>query len=247
MPQTQTLALVGAAGGIGTTRLALESGATLARTGRDIAVVDAAFDTQGLARYVEGRIEADATALATGDVELGAALYEQELDTPGRLALCPARAPFERLARAKTAAAARRFEQQLAAAALSHDAVIVDTPPLGGNQALAAVDAADRVAVVTSGDERGADALARLRDRLRDVGSRPDAVIATPGSGNGTLEDAHATVPERTVAPRRCPACVPADETFAPAVAAATEAALGVELDLEFSGGGPLRGILGED
>ena len=65
MPQTQTLALVGAAGGIGTTRLALESGATLARTGRDIAVVDAAFDTQGLARYVEGRIEVDATALAT--------------------------------------------------------------------------------------------------------------------------------------------------------------------------------------
>ena len=212
MPQTQTLALVGAAGGVGTTRLAVECGATLARTGRDVAVVDAAFDTQGLARFVEGRIEADATALAAGDAELGAALCEREFDVPGRLALCPARAPFERLARAKTAAAARRFEQQLAAAALSHDAVIVDTPPIGGNQALAAVDAADRVAVVTSGD--------------------------------GTLADADATVPSEPVSPRECPACVPPDETFAPAVAAAVEAALGVELDLEFPEGGRLRGIL---
>lgn len=242
MPRTQTLALVGAAGGVGTTRLTVECGATLARTGRDIAVVDAAFDTQGLARYVEGRIEADATTLATGDAELGAALYEHELDVPGRLALCPARAPFERLARAKTAAAARRFEQQLAAAALSHDAVIVDTPPVGGNQALAAVDAADRLAVVTSGDDRGADALARLRDRLEDVGASHDATIATPG--DGTLADADAAVPSVPASPRGCPACVPPDETFAPAVAAAVEAALGVELDLEFPESGRLRGVL---
>mgnify|MGYP006305158561 CR=1 FL=1 len=42
---TQTCALVGAAGGAGTTRLAVEMGATLTRTGRDVAVVDAAYET----------------------------------------------------------------------------------------------------------------------------------------------------------------------------------------------------------
>ena len=63
---SRTRTLVGAAGGVGTTRLAVECGATLARTGRDVAAVDA---------------------------ELGAALYERELNVPGRLALCPARAP----------------------------------------------------------------------------------------------------------------------------------------------------------
>jgi len=44
-----TLALVGVAGGAGTTRTAVEMAATLARADRSVAVLDAAFGTQGLA------------------------------------------------------------------------------------------------------------------------------------------------------------------------------------------------------
>jgi len=232
---TQTLALVGAAGGAGTTRLAVECGATLARAGREVAVLDAAFATQGLADYVPERIDADVTALATGEVQLEAALYDCPVDAPGRLALAPARAPFERLARAKTAGAAERFEKQIAAAALAHDAVIVDTPPLAANQAVAAVGAAERVAVVTPDTPRGGDALARTRGRLADVGADLDAVVANFAGAEAVVREADARVPESsTTAPTAAPACCPPDATFAPAVADAAEAALGTTLDLAF-------------
>jgi len=241
---TRTLAVVGAAGGVGTTRLTLESAATLARTGRDVAVFDAAFDTQGLAGYVEGRIDADVTALVTDDADLEAALYDLPVEAPGRLAVCPARAPFERLARAKTAGAAREFDGQLAAAALSYDAVVVDTPPVGGNQAVAAVDAADSVAVVTTATPRGRDALALMRDRLADLGAGVDAVIANRSAEE--TDDADVPVPESdATAPRACPACVDPEGAFAPAVARAVECALDTTLDLEFPDGGRLDGLLG--
>lgn len=241
---TQILTYLGAAGGVGTTRLAVECGATLARTGRDVAVFDAAFETQGLAAHVTAEIAPDVTALVTEEVPLEAALYEHEADTPGRLALCPARAPFERLARAKTAGAARQLERQLAAASLSHDVVLVDTPPLGTNQALAAVNAADRIAVVTVDSRRGRDALAQARERLDDVGAAADAVIAN--RADGSPADADAAVPTIGVtAPGDCPACLPPDGTFAPAVADATERALGASLDLEFPDDGHVRRLLG--
>ncbi len=242
---TQTLALVGAAGGAGTTRLAVECGATLARAGRDVAVLDAAFATQGLSDYVGERIDADTTAVATGEADLEAALYGCPVDAPGRLALAPARAPFERLARAKTAGAAERFEKHVAAAALSHDAVIVDTPPVAANQAVAAVTAAERVAVVTPDTPRGGDALARTRGRLADVGADLDAVVANFAGSEAIVREADARVPESpTSAPAACPACVPPDETFAPAVADATAAALGTPLDLPFPDPGRLDGLL---
>jgi len=241
---TQILAAVGAAGGVGTTRLAVECGATIAQTGRDVAIFDAAFETQGLASHVEGEIRPDVTTLVTEEVALEAALYDHPAELPGRLALCPARAPFERLARAKTAGAARQFERQLAAASLSHDVVLVDTPPLGTNQALAAVNAADRIGIVTTDSRRGTDALARTRERLDDVGEAADAVLAN--RSDGSLADADATVPESNVTdPGACPACVPADETFAPAVADAAECLLGGALDLEFPDGGRMGGLLG--
>ena len=241
---TQILAYVGAAGGVGTTRLAVECGATLARTGRDVAVFDAAFETQGLAAHVRGGIDPDVTTLVTKEVPLDAALYDHAADLPGRLALCPARAPFERLARAKTAGAARQFERQLAAASLSYDVVLVDTPPLGTNQALAAVNAADRIAVVTVDSRRGRDALARTQERLDDVGATADAVIAN--RSDGALEAADAAVPTSDVRnPGDCPACVPPDESFAPAVAAAAERALGAELDIEASEESRIGGLLG--
>lgn len=241
---TQILSVVGAAGGVGTTRLTVECGATLARAGQDVAIVDVAFATQGLSSYVDVPVDADATALVTGEADLGDVLYDCQVDLPGRLAVCPARAPFERLARAGTAGAAQRLEHQLAAASLSHDVVLVDTPPIASNQAIGAVNAADRVAVVTADTPRGADALALTRDRLEDIGASTDAVLANFADG-GCLA-ATAPIPESDVTdPAECPACVTPDETFAPAVGAAVESALDTTLALEFPDSERLGGILG--
>jgi MinD-like ATPase involved in chromosome partitioning or flagellar assembly len=245
---TQTFAFVGATGGAGTTRLAVETAATLTRTGRDVAVVDAAFATQGLADYVSGRIDPDVTRLLTDEeATLDDAVTTVDIETPGTLSVVPARAPFERLARAKTAGAAERFEKQIAAAALSHDVVIVDTPPVAANQAVAAVNAADRVVVVTPESTRGDDALAHLRARLDDIGETSHAVVATFADGTPVVTDADVRVPTSDVRDASaCPACLDPDEAFAPAVAAVAETALERDLGIEFESGGRLDGLLGE-
>jgi septum site-determining protein MinD len=243
---TQTCALVGAAGGAGTTRLAVEMGATLTRTGRDVAVVDAAYETQGLADYVEGRIAADVTELVTEDAPLDSVVQPVRLKTEGQLSLCPAHAPFERLARAKTAGAAEKLEKQIAAIALSHDVVLVDTPPLASNQAVAAVNAVDHIAAVTPDTERGEDALARLTARLTDVGESLDTVVGNYAAGEPVVTDADARVPEsETRAPRACPAVIDGEAPFAPAVGEATETVLETELALETEDDGRLDGLFG--
>lgn len=241
----KTVALVGAAGGVGTTRLTVECGATLARAGWDIALFDAAFATQGLAAYVDGPVDRGVTDLATGDAALETTLHHVSLDLPGRVAVCPAHAPFERLARAKTAGAAERFEEQLAAASLSYDAVLLDTPPVGANQALAAVDAADQVGLVTTDTDRGADAAAMMRERLADVGHRPDAVVANRSDGNGPLAPDVAVPTSDLRRARDAPASLRGDRPFSPAVAEVTETLFDVSLDLEFTEEGRLGSFVG--
>ena len=241
---TRIGALLGATGGAGTTRLAVETGALLAATGRDVAVFDAAFGTQGLASYTDRRIEADVTALLTGDAELETVLYEHTADVPGRLALAPAWAPFDRLARAKTAGAAERFEEQLSAAAISHDVVLVDTPPIGGNQAIAAVNAADRVGIVTPDTPRGADGLALAHERLADIGVESDAVVANR-SAEPSLDADAAVPPSEVTDPGECPACLPVDETFAPAIAELAAAVLDIDVEIETPESTGIAGLLG--
>jgi cellulose biosynthesis protein BcsQ len=237
----KTLALAGATGGAGTTRLTVELGATLARAGRSVALLDAAYATQGLAQYVPGRIDPDITALATGDGPLESALVPLDVGTPGRLVVCPAAAPFERLARAKTPEAARRFEDLIAEAAADFDHVVVDVPPVAANQAVAVVTAADRVAPVAPASQRGADALVRLRDRLADLGVEPTTTLANGVTAENPVPDASVAIPRSEVAaPAACPACLDPDESFAPAVAAAAETTLAVDLDLSFPDGGRL-------
>lgn len=186
-----TLALVGATGGAGTTRTAVELAALGARDGRDVAVIDAAFTTQGLSEHVTGRIGTDLTTLVTDETgaSLSAAAYPIDVgtdgptDLPGRADAIPARAPFERVARAKTAEAAQKLERRIDEAATVYDAVIVDTAPVGSNEAVAAVTTADRVAAVRPATTHGRDALQRLRGRIADVG----------GSVDGSLAVAHGT------------------------------------------------------
>lgn len=225
-----TLALVGAVGGAGTTRLAVETGATLAAEGREVAILDAAFATQGLGDHLGGRLDPDLTALVTdrADAPLDAGLTDLDADLPGRVACCPAAAPFERLARAKTADAARRFEERIAEAAAAFDAVLVDTPPVAANQAVAAVNACDRTAVVAPATARGRDGVERMRARIRDVGGSVDAVVATRGES----ETADVSVPPAAGDDPTDAPLAPEGGEFGAGVARVAEATLGASVDV---------------
>lgn len=234
-----SLAFVGGTGGAGTTRLTVETAATLARGGRSVSVVDAAFATQGLATFVSGRIDADVTAAVVGDAAVDDALYDWDVGTEGRVVLCPAHAPFERLARAKTPECAQTFEGIVADLADRFDHVLFDVPPVAANQAVAAATSADRRALVVPASPRGRDLLPRQQGRLRDIGAPATAVVATRDDENGsaTIADAdHAIPPISSNAP--VPIAADPDSAVAPAVAAMTEELLDVELSLEFESGG---------
>jgi septum site-determining protein MinD len=222
---TDRLALVGAAGGAGTTRLALESATLLAREGRDVALLDAAYATQGLADHTPGRIDPDMTALCVDDHRLETGLVDRTLEGAGRLAVCPARAPFERVARAKTPEAAETFADHVAAAARSFDHVLLDVPPVAANQSVAAVTAVEAAALVADAPRAG-DALPRARDRLLDVDVEPTATVVT---GTDSTREADVTLPPLEADP-------PAVETSADARAAVADV-LAAALDLEVAAG----------
>ncbi|MEF8820323.1 MAG: ParA family protein [Haloferacaceae archaeon] len=232
-----TAALVGATGGAGTTRLAVETAALVATTGSDVAVLDAAYATQGLVDHVAGRVDPDVTALTTdaADAPLAGGLYDLDAGSAGRVALAPASASFERLARAKAPTAAERFAERVEEAAERFDAVVLDVPPLAANQAVAAVDVADRVAVVAPGSTRGADAVGRTRGRLRDVGSEADLVVANRGG----LDDADVRVPASESGVTAVPTA-PDGGGFGTSVADLAAALFETELAVEESGGGLL-------
>ncbi|MFB6139385.1 MAG: MinD/ParA family protein [Halosimplex sp.] len=226
-------AIAGGVGGAGATRLSVEFAGALARDGRDTVVVDASFTTQGLSSVVSGRIEPDVTRVVTDDRPLREATSQLSLEVPGSVSVAPARAPFERLARAKTSECARRLAERVSRAADRYDAVFVDVPPVGANQAVAAVTAADAVALVVPDSERGTDAVPRLRDRLADVDAGVDAVVANRADPDSpVVEAADAAVPtSERVALTGAPASVETSE-FSLAVGSAVEALTGVELDL---------------
>jgi cellulose biosynthesis protein BcsQ len=229
-----TAAFVGATGGAGTTRLAVETATLLADGGAEVAVFDAAYATQGLGDYLDGGLAPDVTALVTDDADapLSEGVVEFPVDVPGRVACCPAAAPFERVARAKTADAARRFAERVRAASDAFDAVVVDTPPVATNQAVAAVDAAEAVAVVAPGTTRGTDAVERQRARLADVGVDVDAVVATRGDLPGADASVPGTEPSVTAAPTAL-----TDGEFGAGVASTVEAVFGEETSVSTGDG----------
>ncbi|WP_435360151.1 ParA family protein [Haloarchaeobius sp. DFWS5] len=248
LQEDQSAAIVGVTGGAGATRLTVELAATLARDGRSVAVFDAAFATQGLSQYVHGRIDIDVTRLLTDEsVQPRDAMIDLGLDTPADVAVCPAYAPFERLARAKSGAAADRFGEVIRQATEVYDHVLVDTPPIADNPSIAAVNAADHVALVTPPSKRGADSLQRTRDRLTDIGVDPHRVIANRAKTGEEhpVTDAAVTIPEHEVTGvAGAPVCVDgASDEFAQVVATSAEAVFNTQLDIEFPRGG-LRGRL---
>ncbi|MFC7186446.1 ParA family protein [Halorubrum yunnanense] len=250
--QATTLALVGATGGAGTTRTAVELAAIGARDDRDVAVVDAAFTTQGLSEHVAGRIGTDLTALLTDetDASLSAATYPIDVEgegngdgdtaaLPGRADAVPARAPFERAARAKTAEAARKLERRIGEAATAYDAVVVDAAPVGSNEAVGAVAAADRVEAVTPATAHGRDALQRLRGRVADVGGSVDGTIAVDragesGSERGDGGRADTELPPTDPVVGSAPEATTGTGEYVAALAEAYERAFDASLGIEF-------------
>jgi len=247
--QPTTAAVAKATGGAGATRTSLELAATLGRAGHAVAVLDVDVATQGLAAHVPGRIEVDLTTVLVDDASLPDATVDLELpavhDAGGRLAVVPARAPFERLARAKTPGAAQTFETVLDDAAETYDFVLVDTPPVATNPAVSAVTAVDRVAAVTPASQRGVDALQRLRERLEDVGAAPGLAIANRADGDHPVQAADVALPTHGVAAPDVPSAADPDPAYAPAVAEAATALFDVDLALEFPEEGLIAGRFG--
>jgi len=257
--QATTLALVGATGGAGTTRTAVELAALGARDGRDVAVIDAAFTTQGLSEYVSGRIGTDLSALLTDetDASLSAATYPIDggggcggatgdgdaTDLPGRADAVPARAPFERVARAETAEAGRKLERRIDEAATAYDAVVVDAAPVGSNEAVAAVTAADRVEAVTPATAHGRDALQRLRGRVADVGGSVDGTVTVDRAGETDAErdgaaGADSRLPAVDPAIESAPEAATETGEYVAALAETYERAFGAALGVEFEESG---------
>ncbi|WP_257299342.1 ParA family protein [Haloarchaeobius sp. FL176] len=240
--QDRSAAVMGVTGGAGATRLTVELATTLARDGRDVAVFDAAFATQGLSQYLHGRIDADLTRLLTDEeVTPEAAMVDLQVDTSGDVSVCPTYAPFERIARAKSGEAAERFGQELRDATVAYDHVLVDTPPVADNPSIAAVSATDTVACVVPSSKRGVDTLARTRDRLADLGVEPHRVVANgaaaPATGDSTpVESADVAVPESDVrGVTDAPVCIEdATGPFARSIATTAEAVFETQLDVEF-------------
>lgn len=233
---TDSAAVIGAAGGVGTTRTTVEAAAALARDDRDVLVLDAAVGTQGLAGHAPGRLDPDLTRVVAGDAALADATVTHPADVPGRLALCPAAAPFERLAAALAPEAGEAFADLLAAGTAEYDHVLVDTPPVASNLAVAGATAADRAAVLTEPTTRGRDALQRARDRLADVGAPPDLVVYNRAD-DADVPDADATLPtsDHADVPEQL-SCVRDEPEYAPAVAATAAALLDADLDAAFGG-----------
>lgn len=228
----RSAAIVGAAGGVGTTRLCVEMASVLAQTGRSIAVLDAALETQGLAGYVPGPLDPDMTAVMRDDAHLEAAFTELPAQTTGTVSVCPAYASFSALAKAKTTDAAGRFEAVLDRAGASYDVVLIDTSPIASNPAVAAVTAADRVTTVTRGTEAGADALQRMAGRLQDVGAGHDVAIVNRASQDHPVSSADVRVPESQIASHtRAPAVLTNERTIEPAVTEAIESVFTLKLE----------------
>jgi MinD-like ATPase involved in chromosome partitioning or flagellar assembly len=248
MSTSRSVAVVGVTGGAGATRLVVETAAVLARTGRDVAVFDGAFATQGLAQYVSGRIDVDATRLlAAADVAPSDALVDLDCalaDPPGdesvgSVTVCPARATFTEIASAKTPDAAQRFEAVVRETADAFDCVLVDVPPVAANQHVAAITATDRHALVAPDDRRGADAVPRLRDRLADLDADApgDFVVANRVQEESVVPDPAVAVPESDVGdPTDAPVAGTADAgAFPAAILDLATAAFDLDTDLDLA------------
>ncbi|MGM0398391.1 MAG: ParA family protein [Halobacteriota archaeon] len=237
----RTAALVGAAGGAGTTRTAVEVAGALARADRSVLVFDLDFATQGLSQSVDGRVDPDVTAVLTEDeTTVTDAAISWPVPGDGRLDVLPAFAPFVDVAAAKTPEVAEGLGDVLREATATYDHVLLDVPPIVSNQAIAGVDAADRVAAVFPPTDRGIDSLQRTKGRLEDVGSPLDLAIATRTDESAAPADADAVIPELPSKPSPDrPTTVDGGDAAVAGVAETAARLFDIDLEIGADGDGP--------
>mgnify|MGYP000513047683 CR=1 FL=1 len=122
------------------------------------------------------------------------------------------------------------------------DHVLLDVPPIAANQAVAAVNAADRITVVTPASDRGTEAVQRCHERLADVGTEASLVVST----RGDLATADVAVPTTSAtAIEAAPACLDGEDAFTDAIRRVAAAVAGKEITDADAGGDGLLGSVG--
>ncbi len=234
MPQDAgtVVACVGATGGVGTTRTAVELARLATTHDRRPLLVDTAVATQGLARLLPTTPRVDlCDALSDTDaVDLDAIA----VDLPSELRIVAIDAPLCSMTTALTAEAAAALTDAIAHAAGTHPLIIIDVPPVATNLAIAGLISADEILLIHRlGDHEG---VRRGRELIADLdGADPHPVtIGTPAVAELSLPDVPAL---RT----GTPLATPVDDPGYRRALAAAAAAVGVSMPTPESTGGWLR------
>lgn len=163
------LALVGAAGGAGTTRLAVETAGRITARGETAVLVDTDFATQGLAEYVPGQFPTDIVGALCDQRPIETVTSPLSVDHTPPPQAAPSFAGLSRVATALETDAAAHLSEELSALTDTYEHVLVDTPMPVTNPAIAAVAAADTVGVVFPRSVRGIESLHRTAGFLNDI------------------------------------------------------------------------------
>jgi chromosome partitioning protein len=149
-------------GGSGKTTSAVSIAEALARSGRDVLVVD--LDPQGtLSRWIASR-SGSATALLQGETE-SVSIESVDLDTAGRVDVVPANRSLAQLDDMRAAKLSKRLEA-LWDASQGYEYGLIDPPPSVGALVLGALMASDGT---LSPVEAGPGAMDGLKDTLQLV------------------------------------------------------------------------------
>ena len=222
------VALTGAAGGAGTTRLSVEAASHLTARGESTVVVDVDFATQGLADYVPEQVTTDVTEALCDRTPLTDVTASLAVDHTPRPRAVPSFAGLSRVAAAMEAGCAKYLGEQLTELADAFDHVLLDTPVPVTNPAIAAVTTADTVAVVFPRSPRGIESLHRTEGFLHDIDVAANCHISTAAPAAPAVEDpADIAVAQLDRAPpRAAPTTLdgsPGSETIEVLTAALTE------------------------
>lgn len=204
------ISLVGATGGAGTTRIAVETAGRMAASGDDVLLVDVDFATQGLAEYVPGGLETDLVGAICEKRSLTEATYPLETEQTPQPQAAPSYAGLSRVATAMQPDRAEFLSDELSASGDSFDHVVIDTPTPVTNPAIAAATVADTIGVVFPPSPRGIEGLHRTDGFLHDIDAGGAIYISNEGIQTPSVEDpADVSIPElETVPPRAAPTTI---------------------------------------
>jgi Flp pilus assembly protein, ATPase CpaE len=183
----QVVACVGATGGVGTTRTAVELARLAAEHAHTPLLVDTAVATQGLARLL---VETPASDLCDALAEPeGLELDAIAVELPSGLELVAADAPLCAIAPALRAEAAGALDRAIGEAAAVHPLVVIDVPPVATNLAIAGITSADAILLLHRAGDR--EAVRRGRELIADLaGPAPHPVtVGTPAVAELSLPD----------------------------------------------------------